>query len=380
MRTGAWLLILSIFLFSFSKAHAAISWSGDAFQYSAADRGLYYDSNPGGVCTPLSAQLEKSSANGDAENSDVATASDSQTGLTTESAAWGLSFENFVQDSGGASVYGYADSICALDTNIGVLGEGQNVSSYISRPFTVTSTGNYTVSASASAPLAWSGTTSGTASAPVPQLTGTVQIFQVDPHYNSTTLLDASMFSLAGLIASPGQATVTFVAGDSYQLVVALSGVTSIGGQTGPSGIVTTFNNLDSQKETWLGAIDNTFNAGTQASPITLTASLSPSLWLNATALGGGWQWLSWFGFFNTMNSGWIYHSTLGSLYVCGTSTDNIWFYDPQWDGKGGWWWTTSSTFPWIYSATEQAWLYYDTADAGSRWFYNSRTGHWEKD
>ncbi len=380
MRTQAWLLISALLFFSFSRAHAAISWSNDAFQYSAADRGLYYDTNPGGVCTPLSSQLNKSSANGDSENTDVATAADSQTGLATQSAAWGNSFQNYGQDSGGASVYGYADTTCGLDTNIGVLGEGQNVSSYIDRPFTVTSTGNYTLSASAWAPLAWSGTTSGTATAPLPQLTGSVQIIQVDPHYNSTLLLDSNTFSLASLIAVPGQATVRLVAGDSYQFVVALSGVTSIGGQTGPSGIVTTFNNLDPQNETWLGAIDNTFNAGTQASPITLTASLSPSVWLSATPLGGGWQWLSWFGYFNTTGSGWIYHTTLGWLYVCGTSTDNLWFYDPQWNGAGGWWWTTSSLFPWIYSAGKQAWLYYDTGSTAPRWFYNTQTGKWEKD
>ena len=65
MRTQAWLLISALLFFSFSRAHAAISWSNDAFQYSAADRGLYYDTNPGGVCTPLSSQLNKSSANGD---------------------------------------------------------------------------------------------------------------------------------------------------------------------------------------------------------------------------------------------------------------------------------------------------------------------------
>ena len=97
-------------------------------------------------------------------------------------------------------------------------------------------------------------------------------------------------------------------------------------------------------------------------------------LWQNAIYTGNGWYYLSPFGAFTTSSSSWIYHLTLGWLYPDATSTNSIWFYDPQWNGQGGWWWTSSSFFPWIFSITENEWLYFDAKDstaAGSRWFFN---------
>ncbi len=115
----------------------------------------------------------------------------------------------------------------------------------------------------------------------------------------------------------------------------------------------------------------------------TISATFLPAmaLWQSATDMGGGWQSLPWFGSFNISSSPWIYHSTLGWLYPLGTSTDSIWFGDPQWDGHGGWWWTGSSTYPWIYSNAQHAWLYFDAAASTptSRLFWNSSTKKWEK-
>lgn len=76
----------------------------------------------------------------------------------------------------------------------------------------------------------------------------------------------------------------------------------------------------------------------------------------------------------------WIYNLNLGWLYPVGTSTDNIWFYDPQWNGQGGWWWTSGSIFPWIYSVTENEWFWFDAAASApyalERWFATSG-GQW---
>ncbi|MGC9195815.1 MAG: InlB B-repeat-containing protein [Syntrophobacteraceae bacterium] len=114
----------------------------------------------------------------------------------------------------------------------------------------------------------------------------------------------------------------------------------------------------------------------------TISATFMPSsvLWQNASNLGGGWESLSWFGKFNINNSPWIDHATLGWLYPVGTSTASLWFYDPQWDGSGGWWWTSSSAYPWIYSQSLGTWLYFDAAAStpASRLFWNSSDGKWE--
>ncbi len=100
------------------------------------------------------------------------------------------------------------------------------------------------------------------------------------------------------------------------------------------------------------------------------------SLWQNATDLGGGWKRLKWFGDFYVDNSSWIYHNHLGWLYPYGTSTDSIWFYDPA---MGAFWWTSASTYPYLYRASDGAWLFYEEGSSNPRWFYNFNTKSWEK-
>ncbi len=376
------LFLLGFSLLIVSKSDARISWTGDVFNYTAQDLGgIYYDCN-GGVPVLLSASSVKSGSSSTLENTEIATAIEPrQTGLTMGAGAWGNSFQILAGDSGGATVYAYADNCFALDNSLGVSLDGQNVSSYIDRSFTVDSTATYTLSVSALAPIDWSGTSSGTASAPRPQLTGEVQIFQTDPHNMTTMLLDPQTFSLANLAASSQQAGVTLVAGDSYQFVVAVSGVTATGGIAGTAGIATSFNNLNITpgSVSWLGAIDGAFNVGTQASPVTITASLAPApyLWQSASDCGNGWLWLAWFDYFNISQAPWIYHRTLGWLYPYGTSTDNIWFWDP---GMNTFWWTSQTVYPSVYRSYDRAWLYYQTGSFNPRWFYNFNTGLWEQD
>jgi hypothetical protein len=128
-------------------------------------------------------------------------------------------------------------------------------------------------------------------------------------------------------------------------------------------------------------AVSYTFSNIGAAHTISATFMPSTTLWQNATNLGGGWESLSWFGKFNVNGSPWIDHASLGWLYPVGTSTASLWFYDPQWDGSGGWWWTSSSTYPWIYSSSQRAWLYFDAAASTptSRLFWNAGDGKWEK-
>jgi hypothetical protein len=102
-----------------------------------------------------------------------------------------------------------------------------------------------------------------------------------------------------------------------------------------------------------------------------------------ATALSGGWYYLNWFGYFYPEGGGWIYHTTLGFLYPYASSelsADSVWFWDAQWDGKGGFWWTSAKNYPWLYSSTEATWLWFDAKDSTTsyRLFWNSNTQKWE--
>ncbi|MGC9197209.1 MAG: hypothetical protein ACP5IL_17445 [Syntrophobacteraceae bacterium] len=112
---------------------------------------------------------------------------------------------------------------------------------------------------------------------------------------------------------------------------------------------------------------------------LNIPAAGQQSLWSGAKDLGSGWMWLSWFGYFTTNSSPWIYHEQLGWLYPYGTDTSNIWFYDPAMKG-GSFWWTSATVFPYVYRASDGAWLYYEVGSSNPRYFYNYSTKSWESD
>ena len=70
-----------------------------------------------------------------------------------------------------------------------------------------------------------------------------------------------------------------------------------------------------------------------------------------------GWKEEYWFGFFNDYNYPWIYHSKLGWLYTSGASQKNFWAYSD----KLGWLWVSAYSYPHVFSATDGAWIYFDT-------------------
>ncbi|MDR3568215.1 MAG: SBBP repeat-containing protein [Syntrophobacteraceae bacterium] len=104
-------------------------------------------------------------------------------------------------------------------------------------------------------------------------------------------------------------------------------------------------------------------------------------LWGNATNLGSGWMSLGWFGRFYTNDSPWIYHENLGWLLAFGTSTDNIWFYDPLTGNNGDFWWTSASVYPYLYRASNGHWYWYLVPAQGApttpRWFVDLTDGQW---
>lgn len=98
------------------------------------------------------------------------------------------------------------------------------------------------------------------------------------------------------------------------------------------------------------------------------------SLWAEATDLGGGWKWLNWFGYFYDAGSGWIYHNEHGWMYSTGISTASIWF----WTSDMGWLWSNGTAYPFLFRASDPAWLWYQMGSKSPRWFCNMNTGIWE--
>jgi plastocyanin len=106
-----------------------------------------------------------------------------------------------------------------------------------------------------------------------------------------------------------------------------------------------------------------------------VVVSQPADLWQNATDLGNGWKWLSWFGYFNTNSPPWIFHQEHGWLYPFGTTTENITFWDPL---LNAFWWSSQTQYPYLYRFSDGVWLYYQVGSSNPRWFYNLSTGIWE--
>ena len=91
------------------------------------------------------------------------------------------------------------------------------------------------------------------------------------------------------------------------------------------------------------------------------------------TDLGGGWRRLSWFGDYIPMGD-WIFHNKHGFWYPAANSTPaDIWFFTQDM----GWLYTGSATYPFLYRASDGAWLWYNGA-VNPRWFRNMTAGTWE--
>ena len=92
-----------------------------------------------------------------------------------------------------------------------------------------------------------------------------------------------------------------------------------------------------------------------------------------------GWKKLDWFGSFNDDHFPWIYHASLGWVYVHGTSDDQVWFYLPD----AGWLWTSeeiwevmdeTSNYLWLYEQSNSRWVAYYLEQPAGKIFWNPQS------
>jgi hypothetical protein len=124
-------------------------------------------------------------------------------------------------------------------------------------------------------------------------------------------------------------------------------------------------------------AISGTWSSASGSGSFTLnrTHSLTgpTTPWPDATDLGNGWEESSWFGTFNVTDYPWIYHQQHGWMYAYGTDPASIWLWTPDL----GFLWTGSGVYPWLWSNTQQTWLYYSVGTSNPRYFYNWNAQKW---
>ena len=99
-----------------------------------------------------------------------------------------------------------------------------------------------------------------------------------------------------------------------------------------------------------------------------------------ATSLGGQWFHHDWFGLFYVKDANWIFHESLGWVYVSTLSTNNsAWLYLGE---SLGWCWTSSTIFPLFSQSSPLAggfpiWFYYHIGSSSPRYFFNFATQSW---
>jgi hypothetical protein len=268
-------LIAGLLFFAFSTAEASIQWgsgqTADQYNYQVSDSGTYVNVSQQ-LLTGLSGQQQVTNlGGGSGQENQTATGTDSRTGLSMTSGAWGQQLTN------GASVSAYSNATLSLDnTNQGVSSASQNTLSFINRTLTVNTSGLYTLSASALAPINWAGTTSGTATTSL-GYTGGVTLTEWDTGGGGATAMSAWTLSLTDLLnpnSSHYISNITLRPTDSIGNAIYYTLNVAISGSPGP-GTVAQFNNYNMNTFSFLGTINGVFNAGTAGNPITISSSLS---------------------------------------------------------------------------------------------------------
>ena len=125
----------------------------------------------------------------------------------------------------------------------------------------------------------------------------------------------------------------------------------------------------------WSGGVVGSEN------PITFTATedLSIIAWfeeslpfsLNSAQLDDQWLLNDWFGVYYLDDNGWVYHGSLGWIYLNGSSS-SLWVWFPE---QGGWYWTESTLFPFLYSESASNWIYYN--EEYSLFYHYGETEEW---
>ena len=75
-------------------------------------------------------------------------------------------------------------------------------------------------------------------------------------------------------------------------------------------------------------------------------------LLINGYSLGNYWREASWFGTYYTKYFPWVYHSSMGWVYIIQAQDGNAW----MWQLKLGWMWTDIDIFPYFLINSTRKW------------------------
>ena len=95
---------------------------------------------------------------------------------------------------------------------------------------------------------------------------------------------------------------------------------------------------------------------------------------VNGYILGNHWRQAGWFGTYYSQFFPWVYHSSMGWLYIVQSSDGNTW----MWKESLGWLWTDLDIFPYFFMQSSQQWGYSgsDSRD-GQYYLFESGNSGW---
>ncbi len=89
---------------------------------------------------------------------------------------------------------------------------------------------------------------------------------------------------------------------------------------------------------------------------------------IDATEIDDSGWYDSWFGTIYGESYPWVYHPSLGWIYLVPSSGISAWAYDVE----QGWLFSSPDAFPFVYHQATEQWLYHDTEAAEQDIFYNT--------
>ena len=88
---------------------------------------------------------------------------------------------------------------------------------------------------------------------------------------------------------------------------------------------------------------------------------------------GTGWKSSPWLGAYKTDQDPWVYHASMGWVYLQQNAIDSIWL----WQEELGWVWTHSTLFPYFYQENPTGWLSLDPQSQGPALVYDFSNSFW---
>ena len=95
---------------------------------------------------------------------------------------------------------------------------------------------------------------------------------------------------------------------------------------------------------------------------------------INGFSIGNGWREASWFGTYYSESHPWVYHSSMGWIYVVQSKEGSSW----MWQTKLGWIWTDIDIFPYFYINSIGEWGFAgDQSKTGQYYLFETDNQRW---